>query len=257
MGAPVLTVHEVSAKSTRGGLAVDSVSMRVAAGEIVGIAAIEGNGQDELVEVLTGLRRTLGGVISIAGTDVTGADPRTIRACGATHIPADRMTTGAALSLSVSDNLAATTYLQESRWRMLPLAGMRDRATRAIEKFDIRGASASVPIGRLSGGNMQKVVIARETEGKPRLVIVAHPTRGVDLKAVDRIHRHLLALRDSGTGLVLVSSELEELLALSDRILIMFRGRIVADLPASSTTPSEIGEYMTGAKKNAGVPDER
>lgn len=256
VGEPVLRVRDISAKNNFGVLAVDSLSLDVRSAEVVGIAAIEGNGQDELIEVLTGLRRHITGFVAIEGTDVTGLEPRAIRANGLAHVPADRLTTGTAPTLSIADNLAATSYREDSRWRLVGRRGMRARAVDAIAEFDVRGASPAGPIGRLSGGNMQKVVIARETARRPKVLIVAHPTRGVDLKAIDRIHRHVLTLRDSGTAVLLLSSELDELLALSDRIIVMFRGRVVADVGAGQAGTARIGEYMTGASVAAGVTDE-
>lgn len=256
VGEPVLRVRDISAKNNFGVLAVDSLSLDVRSAEVVGIAAIEGNGQDELIEVLTGLRRHITGSVAIEGTDVTGLEPRAIRANGLAHVPADRLTTGTAPTLSIADNLAATSYREDSRWRLVGRRGMRARAVDAIAEFDVRGASPVGPIGRLSGGNMQKVVIARETARRPKVLIVAHPTRGVDLKAIDRIHRHVLTLRDSGTAVLLLSSELDELLALSDRIIVMFRGRVVADVGAGQADTARIGEYMTGASVAAGVTDE-
>ncbi|GAB3585852.1 ABC transporter ATP-binding protein [Leifsonia lichenia] len=255
VGEPVLRVRGVSAKSNFGLVAVNDVSLDVRAAEVVGVAAIEGNGQDELIEVLTGLRRHIGGSVAIDGIDVTGMEPRAIRSHGVAHVPADRLTTGTAPTLSISDNLAVTSYLAESRWRFLRRGDMRRRATESIAAFDVRGATPLGAIGRLSGGNMQKVVIARETARRPRVLVVAHPTRGVDLKAIDRIHRHILALRDAGSAVLLLSSELDELLALSDRVLVMFRGRVVADLPAAQAQSAEIGEYMTGARTASEVSD--
>ncbi|WP_162242591.1 ABC transporter ATP-binding protein [Leifsonia sp. Leaf336] len=256
-GEPVLQVRDVSAKSNFGVVAVNAVSLDVRAAEIVGIAAIEGNGQDELIDVLTGLRRHTGGSVAIDGTDVTGLEPRAIRARGLAHVPADRLTTGTAPTLSIADNLAATNYLAESRWRLLRRGVMRRQAAESIVAFDVRGAAPLGAIGRLSGGNMQKVVIARETAKRPRVLVVAHPTRGVDLKAIDRIHRHILALRDAGTAVLLLSSELDELLALSDRVIVMFRGRVVADLTAAEAEAAEIGEFMTGARAASEVSDAR
>lgn len=247
-GEEALRVHEVSAMNDRGLRAVDAVSLRTCAGEIVGIAGIEGNGQEELVEVLTGMRRATSGRVLLNNCDVTGLDPRQLRAHGLAHVPADRLTTGTAGVLSITDNLATISYTASplSRWKFMRRREMVRRAERLIEQFDVRGATADGPIGQLSGGNMQKVVIARETEVVPSLLVVAHPTRGVDLKAIDRIHRHLLSLRERGASILLLSSELDEIMALSDRILVMFDGSIAAELLRGETDDADLGAYMTG-----------
>lgn len=248
-GAEVVRVDGVSAQNDRGLTAVQHLSLTTHTGEIVGIAGIEGNGQEELIEVLTGMRQATAGRIVLDGHDVTGFSPRRLRQRGLSHVPADRHSTGTAGTLSIADNLASVGYAAPplARWPFVRQREFVRRAERLIEKFDVRGATALGQIRELSGGNMQKVVIARETDATPKLLIVAHPTRGIDLKAIDLIHRHLLELRASGASILLLSSELDEIMALSDRILVMFNGNIAAELDPSLTNDAEIGLCMTGS----------
>ncbi len=255
-GEVVLSVEGLAARNDVGAVTLEGAALEVRAGEVVGIAAIEGNGQDELVEAITGLRQVTAGRIRLRGDDVTGWSPRRLRAAGLAHVPADRLAMGTAAGLPVADNLAATNYRALARGPLLGGRRMRAQAAAAIERFDVRGASPTGPIGRLSGGNMQKLVVARETRDVPALLVVAHPTRGVDLLAIDRIHRHLLALRERGAAILLLSSELDELLRVSDRLLVMFRGRVVAELDPRATGIAEIGEYMTGARAGEAAGDE-
>ncbi len=232
---------------------VDSVSLAVRAGEIVGVAGVAGNGQTELIEALTGLRIPDKGQVEIAGRDVTSLGVAEHREAGLAYIPEDRALTGAALKASAADNLAMGFQ------RRAPLAhgalidhmAVAARAKRLIERFGIKIGSERQPVGSLSGGNLQKVVVARELEHEAPLLIAEQPTRGLDIGAIEFIHALLIAERDRGKATLLVSAELAEIMALSDRILVMFEGRILADIPAGEADEETLGLIMAGRMKEA------
>ena len=251
-GEPVLTVENLRVRSERGQDAVRGISFSVRAGEILGIAGVAGNGQDELVEAITGLRRASGGSISIAGQNLTGLSVRERREHGLGYVPGDRQKYGLVLGFSISDNLVLTRYYSR------PFARGVQRADAAIEKwaqekikeFDIRTPSWAVPAGTLSGGNQQKVIVAREFSRDLKMLVLDQPTRGLDVGSIEFIHKQAIHKRDAGTAILLVSAELDEILELADRIAVMYRGEIVALLDGRpAANKEEIGLLMaTGGR---------
>ena len=228
---------------------VRDVSFEVRAGEIVGLAGVDGNGQSELIDAIAGLRHVEDGTISIDGHDVTNANAKQAIEAGIGHIPEDRHRRGLVLPFSLTENLALHAYRYESsRFGFLNLRvdGERARSVSCGE-FDVRGGTPLTPAGALSGGNQQKVVLAREIDGDPKLLIAAQPTRGLDVGAIEFVHRRLVEQRDAGRGVLLVSLELEEILSLSDRILVIYEGRIVGEFPPTATE-EELGLAMTGGR---------
>jgi len=252
-GAPVLEVESLVVADARGLEAVRGVSLAVREGEIVGVAGIEGNGQHELVECLAGLRPARAGRVYLAGHDVTALDVRAHWEAGLAHIPADRLRRGLVPEMTSAENLVLGRQ-REAALAAPPFgakvwlggASLRKRALVPLAEYDVRPPEPRTVAGRLSGGNQQKLVVARELTRRARALIAAHPTRGVDLGAVDAIHRRLLAARDRGLGVLLVSSELSEILALSDRIVVMTGGRVVHETTPASTDERTLGLWMTG-----------
>lgn len=248
-GAATLALQGVCASNNQGLRAVDDVSLAVHAGEIVGIAGVEGNGQTELVEVIAGLRPAEAGHLFLGGDDITRDSVGARRAAGIAHIPEDRLQRGVAAPMSIEDNLDAAYLSRGLAPRGILRPGLMLRwARRLIRRYDIRGARPAAPAGSLSGGNMQKVVLAREMELHPRLLIAAQPTRGVDIGATEFVHNALLAQRDAGAAILLVSADLNEVRNLSDRILVMYRGRIMGEF-SPDVGDSEIGLAMAGVVK--------
>ncbi|OLP61352.1 heme ABC transporter ATP-binding protein [Xaviernesmea oryzae] len=227
---------------------VDRLDLKVRGGEIVGIAGVAGNGQTELIEALTGLRRPDAGRVTLAGQDVTQADVATHRAAGLAYVPEDRAVTGTARGASAADNLLMGYQRQQPFAKGFRLDGkaIAEHARRLIARFGVKIPDETVPVGTLSGGNLQKVVIARELTHQAPLLIAEQPTRGVDVGAIEFIHGELVAERDRGRAILLVSAELSEILALSDRILVMYEGRILADLPAGEADEDRLGLLMAG-----------
>jgi ABC-type uncharacterized transport system ATPase subunit len=257
-GEVALRLRDVQILSDRGLPAVDGLSLEVRSGEIVGIAGVQGNGQTELVEALTGLRAPVAGTIELLGRDVTRASPRELVDCGAAHIPEDRQKHGLVLTYPVSDNLVLRSFDRPPFARGMSI--VRDAivrfAQRLTQEFDIRTRSVRQPAGTLSGGNQQKVIVAREFTRKGRVLIAAQPTRGVDVGSTEFIHRKVVAARDSGMAVLLVSAELEEVMSLADRIAVMFRGRIAGILDSSEATPELLGYMMaTGKSPEAITPE--
>jgi general nucleoside transport system ATP-binding protein len=253
-GEVVLRVSDLAVHSDRGLAAVNGISLEVRAGEILGVAGVQGNGQTELVEALMGLRTPAGGRVELIGRDVTRASPRQLVDAGEAHIPEDRQKHGLVLSYPVADNLVLRTYERPPFARGIQV--LRDAivrfAQRLAQEFDIRSRSVRAPASSLSGGNQQKVVVAREFSRNGRLLAVAQPTRGVDVGSTEFIHRKLIAARDAGMAVLLVSSELEELLSLADRIAVMYRGQIAGIVEAASATPERLGYLMaTGLQPDA------
>jgi simple sugar transport system ATP-binding protein len=232
----------------RGGLAVNGISFEVKAGEIVGVAGVQGNGQTELVEVLTGLREAEGGTIQLLGKDVTNATPRIITETGSAHIPEDRQADGLVLGYPIADNLILNTYYLPpiARGLVMRAESITDRAKTLVEEYDVRTPSIMTPVGNLSGGNQQKVIVARELSRDVKLVIAAQPTRGLDVGSIEYIHSQLVQKRDEGAAVFLVSAELDEVLSLADRILVMFEGEIMGVVPAEEATKEEVGLLMAG-----------
>jgi simple sugar transport system ATP-binding protein len=246
-GEPLLEVEGLSARDDRGLPAVRDVSFTVHAGEIVGIAGVDANGQSELIEAIMGLRRPDSGTVRVTGHDVTHAGPRETLAAGVSHIAEDRHRRGLVLEFSLAENLCLHEYRQPdmSRHGWLSPKKMVGRARRLLKEFDVRGGEPGTRAGSLSGGNQQKVVIARELDGEPKVIIAAQPTRGLDVGAIEFVHRRLVEERDAGRGVLLVSLELEEVRSLCDRVLVIYEGQIVTELPPESSE-EDFGVYMTG-----------
>jgi simple sugar transport system ATP-binding protein len=245
-GEPLLEVDALHAIDDRGLPAVDGVSLSVAAGEIVAVAGIDGNGQTELIDAIAGLRPVTSGAVRVRGRDITNCTPREARQAGVGHIAEDRHHRGLVLDFTLAENLALNDYRSDTKMGLLNPRRMIDGAKRLLQEFDVRGGEPSTPARSLSGGNQQKVVIAREVSGNPDALIAAQPTRGLDVGAIEFVHRRLLAERDAGRAILLFSLELEEVRALADRILVIYDGRIVGELPPTASD-EELGLLMTGA----------
>lgn len=247
VGEPLLTLEHVSAVDDRELPAVNDVSLEVRAGEIVGLAGIDANGQSELIETIMGLRAPTEGKITVAGRDVTHAGPRQTLAAGVSHIAEDRHRRGLVLEFDLAENLCLREYKTPafSTRGFLSPSKMVARAHKLLKEFDVRGGDPETRAGSLSGGNQQKVVIARELTADPKVIIAAQPTRGLDVGAIEFVHRRLVEERDQGKGVLLVSLELEEIRSLSDRVLVIYEGRIVTELPPESSE-EDFGVYMTG-----------
>jgi simple sugar transport system ATP-binding protein len=250
-GEPMLEVRDLTVKDDRGREVVHAVRFEVRGGEIFGIAGVAGNGQDEMVEALVGLRTALSGHVTLDGRNVTGTSPRRLHQMGVGFVPADRHRYGMILSFPLTDNLALNEYYRPPYRRGLVRddAAILRYAERVIDEYDIRTPSATVTAGTLSGGNQQKVVVAREFDGDLTLLVLDQPTRGLDVGSIEFIHKQAIAKRDAGVAVLLVSAELDEVLELSDRIGVMYRGRLVKILDARSTNREEVGLLMaTGGR---------
>lgn len=250
----VLSVKNLVVRDNRGIPAVRGLDLEVRAGEIVGIAGVDGNGQSELIEAITGLRKIESGTIHLNENDITNAKPRKIIEAGVGHIPEDRHKRGLVLDFSVSENMVLQIYYKEpiSKGMMLQFPEMDRYAKRLIEEFDVRTPSHEVPIRKLSGGNQQKAIIAREVDRDPDFLIAAQPTRGLDVGAIEFIHRRLVEQRDKGKAVLLVSFELDEILKLSDRIAVIYEGKIAGWVDPKETNEEELGLLMAGSVKNRG-----
>jgi simple sugar transport system ATP-binding protein len=249
--APALEVRDLVVSAHGRPRAVDGVSFQVRPGEILGIAGVEGNGQTELIEAIAGLTPAASGQILLDGRDVTGEAVRGRGDAGLSHIPEDRHRRGLLLDYSIADNLVLG---QQHRFQK-GLALDRDRIARnageQVRAYDVRPADASLPARALSGGNQQKVVVAREMGRDFRVLLAAQPTRGVDVGAVELIHDRLRQARDAGKAILLVSAELNEVLALADRVAVMYGGRFVTVMPRAQASEDVLGPYMTGAHREA------
>jgi simple sugar transport system ATP-binding protein len=247
-GAVALKVEGLTATSDRGVPALRGVSFELRRGEILGIAGVEGNGQSELIEVLAGTRRATGGHILLGDQEVTNLSARRIRRAGLAHIPEDRRGAGLVLNYSIADNLVlGRQRTAQFSWRgfVMKLKDIFSWAVRLIKEFDIRTPGATTAARALSGGNQQKIVVAREMASRPTVLLAAQPTRGVDIGAIEFIHRRIVAQRDEGAAVLLVSAELEEVRSLSDRIAVMYEGRIVS-IESPETSEERLGLLMTG-----------
>jgi simple sugar transport system ATP-binding protein len=247
----LLEVRDLVVRGARIERAVDGVSFTVAPGEVLGIAGVEGNGQTELVEALAGLRGVTSGSVRLGGRDITALGVRARGEAGLAHIPEDRQRRGLILDYSVADNLVLGRQGEYARLGRLDRAAIAANARRQIEQFDIRPADAALAVSALSGGNQQKTVIAREMSRPFSALLAAQPTRGVDVGAIEFIHGELAKARDAGKAVLLVSADLREVLALSDRIAVMYGGKFVSVLPRASASELVLGSYMTGAKREA------
>jgi simple sugar transport system ATP-binding protein len=253
-----LEVHGLSVRDDRGHEVVHELSFEVRGGEILGIAGVAGNGQAELVEALTGLRRPQTGTVTLDGKDVTGAEARDLHRLGVAFVPGDRQRYGLVMSFPLSDNLVLNDYYHPPYSRGLAWneAAIRADARTAIEKYDVRTPSASVPAETLSGGNQQKVIVAREFEGEVNLLVLDQPTRGLDVGSIEFIHRQAIAQRDTGVAILLVSAELDEVLELSDRIAVMYRGRIVEVLDGRTADKEDVGLLMATGGRGSGIQEQ-
>ncbi len=253
-GKPVLELDDLTLTDQRGVTVVDHVSLTVRAGEVVAVAGVQGNGQTELTEAITGLHHgnVVQGSIRLAGADLTHASPRQALRSGISNIPEDRQIDGLVLSMSIADNLVLDVFNQEpnARFGARDLARVRRDGERKLREFDIRASSAEVAVGTLSGGNQQKVVVARELSRPVTLLVASQPTRGLDVGSIEYVHRRIIEERDQGAGVLLVSSELDEVMALADQIAVMCRGRIVGVVP-QGTSREQIGLMMAGVEQPA------
>jgi ABC-type uncharacterized transport system ATPase subunit len=248
-GEPLLRVEGLTVLDDRRLEAVRDVSFEVHGGEIVGIAGVDGNGQSELIESITRLRRPASGRVLLGGKDVTGASASTILDLGLGHIPEDRQRRGLVLEFSLAENLALHDFDKQpnSRFGWLFPGRLVRRAAGLLRQFDVRGGGPNTRAAALSGGNQQKVVLARELGRDPHVLVAAQPTRGLDVGAIEFVHRRLVEARDNGAGVLLVSLELEEVLSLADRILVLYEGRIVGEY-GPDVAEEELGIAMTGGR---------
>lgn len=244
----ILSVENLTVKDGRGLEAVKNLSLEVRAGEVLGIAGIDGNGQSELVQALTGLRKAESGVITVDGEEITNKRPRAITEKGVGHVPEDRHRFGLILEMTLAENMALQTYYQEpmSRFGVLDYREINDHANELIQEFDVRTTSEQAPAKALSGGNQQKAIIAREIDRDPELLIVANPTRGLDVGAIEFIHKRLIEQRDKNKAVLLISFELDEVLNVSDRIAVIHGGEIVGIVDPKETSENELGLLMAG-----------
>jgi len=249
-GEPVLELDEVWTQGDRGDAAVRGASLVVRAGEIVAVAGVAGNGQRELAETIAGIRPATQGTLKVSGKKLRGGDPRASIACGIAYVPEDRLGTGVAPSLSIASNLVLRSYREPhvSRGPLLRLRHIRESAIELIRRHRIAAPGPASPARLLSGGNLQKVVLAREFSGKPKLVIAASPTRGLDVGAIETVHEYLRTAAGEGIGVLLISEDLDEILALADRIAVMYEGAILGDFDAREASVEEIGLLMAGGQ---------
>ncbi|MEA3440588.1 MAG: ABC transporter ATP-binding protein [Chloroflexota bacterium] len=251
-GQAVLQINDLSYVSDIGVQMLKNLSFNVYAGEILGIAGVEGNGQTELVEVLTGLREASTGTAHIDSRDILRADPRVVRMAGVAHIPEDRLTNGLALLATIDENLIVDRYFRApiKKGFRIDQGEVKELGNRLIKEYDIRTINGQVPVTSLSGGNMQKVIVAREFSSDPKLLIAAQPTRGIDVGATEFVRQELVLKRTEGTAVLLVSADLSEVMSLSDRIIVMYEGEITGVFPdASAVTEEELGLYMLGVQR--------
>ena len=246
----VLAISDLVVNENRGVPAVKELSLDVRAGEIVGIAGIDGNGQSELIQAITGLRKVKSGSIKIKGQEVVGLSPRKITEMNVSHVPEDRHRDGLVLEMMLSENIALQTYYKEplSKNGALNYNQINSYARKLMEEFDVRAANEIVPASALSGGNQQKAIIAREVDRNPDLLIVSQPTRGLDVGAIEYIHKRLIGERDKGKAVLVVSFELDEILNLSDRIAVIHDGKIQGIVKPSETNKQELGILMAGGE---------
>ncbi|MCI0338919.1 MAG: ATP-binding cassette domain-containing protein, partial [Acidobacteria bacterium] len=243
----------LSVKGLRFGAKLNDISFEVRAGEIVGIAGVEGNGQTQLIEVLAGLERSSNGSVALGGREISRLSARRIKELGIAHIPEDRHRRGLLLDFDLADNTILGTHYREpavSSWfGLIDEKAVERKAGRVIRDFDVRPPDPFLPARALSGGNQQKLIIGREFDLHPKLLLVSQPTRGVDIGAIEFIHRQLIDLRNAGAAVLLVSAELEEVLSLSDRVLVMYQGRVVGEVDPLKVDQEEIGLMMTGGER--------
>jgi simple sugar transport system ATP-binding protein len=255
-GASRLVVKDLRVESDRGTEAVRGVSFEVRSGELVGIAGVAGNGQRELAEAIAGLRVPAGGSIRLNNTELAGRGPAAIRSAGLGYVPEERMRDGVVADFSVAENLLLVGYDSRafSRFGFLRARAIRRHCQELVAAFNVKTPSLDTPVRSLSGGNIQKAIMARELSGRPDVLLVAQPTRGIDVAASLYIHQRLVAQRDSGTATVIISEDLDEVLTISDRVLVMYEGRIIGSADPRSASREEIGMMMAGIRPAEPAP---
>jgi simple sugar transport system ATP-binding protein len=248
VGDVVLALEHVSALGDRGGLAAKDVSLAIRAGEMVAVAGVAGNGQRELAEAVVGIRDLQSGSVRVGDRVLRSGDPRAAITAGVAYIPEDRLGTGLAPSLSVAANAVLKSYREPpvSRGPVLLLRRMRELAAALIRRYDVKVPGPDTPARNLSGGNLQKLVLGREFEGEPRVLVAAQPTRGLDVGAIEAVHAYLRGAAAKGLAILMISEDLEEIRALADRIVVMYEGEIRGELDAETATVEEIGYLMAG-----------
>jgi general nucleoside transport system ATP-binding protein len=253
VGPTRLELTGISANGDRGSAAIKDVSLAVRAGEILAVAGVAGNGQRELAETVAGMRPPSHGSIRVEGKRLGGGDPREAIGAGIAYVPEDRLGTGVAPGLSVASNVVLKSYRRPpaSRGPLLLVRKIRELARNLMERYDVRASSPDVPARQLSGGNLQKVVLAREFSGEPGVLVAASPTRGLDVAGIETVHSYLRSAVESGVALLLISEDLDEILALADRIVVMYEGSIVGERDASSATVEELGLLMAGGEERS------
>ena len=250
-GVPVLAVRDLTLEMGHGKAVLERVSFQVRSGEILAVAGVEGNGQTELIEILAGLRRPSKGEVVLEGRDVTNLDPYKLKRLGVAHIPEDRHRRGLLLPFDLAENSILGAHRDQ------PISGplllhrhvINERAARLVTEYDVRPPNIALPARSLSGGNQQKLIVAREFDSNPKLLLVAQPTRGVDIGAIEFIHRKIIQLRDAGAAVLLISAELDEVLSLGDRIIVIYEGKVVGEVDPKTVSEEEIGLMMTGGKR--------
>jgi simple sugar transport system ATP-binding protein len=252
IGAVCVELAGVWAQGDRGVPAVKDVSLAVGGGEIVAVAGVAGNGQRELAETIAGMRAPIEGRITVAGRNLKGGDPREAIGAGVAYVPEDRLGTGVAPGLSVASNVVLKSYRKPpvSRGPLLLVRKIREVATSLMERYDLRASGPDVPAWQLSGGNLQKVVLAREFSGEPVVLVAASPTRGLDVAGIETVHMYLRSAAERGVGVLLISEDLDEILALADRIMVMYEGAVVGERDATSATVEELGLLMAGGEES-------
>jgi general nucleoside transport system ATP-binding protein len=250
-GQDVLVMEGVDADGDRGRPALSDVSLRVRAGEIMGVAGVAGNGQRELAEVIAGMRPRRSGTVRVAGRAARGGDPREAIALGVAYVPEDRLATGLSPSLTLADNVVLRSYRRPPACRgpFLMRRRIREMAERLVLRYDVKTPGTDVPVRQLSGGNLQKVVLGREFSGEPRLLVAAAPTRGLDVGAIETVHRYLLEAAAGGIGVLMISEDLDEVLGLADRVAVMYEGAVVGVVDARTASVEEIGLLMAGGRE--------
>ena len=251
-GPPLLTVSGATAAAgSEGGTGLRSVHLALRSGEVLGVAGVSGNGQDELVEAIAGLRPLESGTVELNGVDLSRASPARIRLAGIAHIAADRMHVGLNLEGTLEENAVSTSFRARafSRWGLIRRGARRRFAEKLISDYEVRGGSATRSVGSLSGGNLQKIVIGRELSGSPKVVLANQPTRGLDVGSIEFVHRALSDARRAGCGVLLVSAELDEILALSDRVVVMYNGEVLGPYERSAVDRERLGHIMAGGKE--------
>jgi simple sugar transport system ATP-binding protein len=249
-GEEELAVAGLTVLDPDGRTVVDGISFSVRRGEIVGIAGVQGNGQTELVKTLTGLQAASNGSVQMGGEDITAASPRLRHERGMAHIPEDRQRFGLVVDMTIAQNLVLTRYhsAQFSSAVSIDWNKVYDVADDLVKNYDVRTTDVNNAASTLSGGNQQKVIVARELSRNLRLVVASQPTRGVDVGSIEYIHSQIVKERDAGTAVLIVSTELDEVMALSDRVLVMYRGKIVAEVDPKTTSAMDVGLFMAGSK---------